>query len=98
MVSSSVDNNIERIYQTNHIHLKMGLSSVERFGGSCSTSVSSASQSTLSTSCHNSSTGGMSSVGAGCQCKGENLFAAPQNGQKKLKLFKKIKLRMGLGN
>lgn len=40
----------------------------------------------------------MSSVGAGCQCKGENLFAAPQNGQKKLKLFKKIKLRMGLGN
>lgn len=76
----------------------MGLSSVERFGGSCSTSVSSASQATLSTSCHNSSTGGMSSVG-GCQCKGENLFAAPQsNGQKKLKLFKKIKLRMGLGN
>lgn len=43
----------------------------------------------------------MSSVGAACQCKGENLFAAPQsnnNGQKKLKLFKKIKLRMGLGN
>lgn len=75
----------------------MGLSSVERFSGSCSTSVSSASQSTLSTSCHNSSTGGMSTVGA-CQCKGENLFAAPQTAQKKLKLFKKIKLRMGLGN
>lgn len=41
----------------------------------------------------------MSTVGA-CQCKGENLFAAPQgnSSQKKLKLFKKIKLRMGLGN
>lgn len=80
----------------------MGLSSVDRFSGSCSASVSSsASQSTLSTSCHNSSTSGMSTVGA-CQCKGENLFAAPQgsnsSSQKKLKLFKKIKLRMGLGN
>lgn len=37
-----------------------------------------------------------------CQCKSENLFVAPHsasgnNGQRKLKLFKKIKLRMGLG-
>lgn len=72
----------------------MGLSSVERFGGSGSTSVSSGgSQSTLSTSCHSS----MSTVGnMSCRCKSENLFVAPQ-GQRKLKLFKKIKLRMGLG-